>query len=109
MAQAPNHVGAILAKCQLRFESSDREIVGEEMMQLLDECERAHKLARSNADVAKAQYVAGLGRFRLFLDTKEERALIEALASMLAAAGASQDYVELVRPYSTQSTKRTWQ
>lgn len=109
LAQAPNHVGAILAKCQLRFEGSDRKVTDDEMTQLLGECERALKLARSKADVAKAHYVAGLGHFRRHLDTKAEAAFIESLTEILAAVRASRDYIELVRPYFAQSAKRAWQ
>jgi tetratricopeptide (TPR) repeat protein len=104
----PDHLGAVLARCQLLFERQDETLAAERLQSLLVETERALKATTNSPDIAKAHYVIGLGRLRRHLDSRQEESLVDALQSMLSAARTSRQYVALVTPYFRIAAERTW-
>ncbi len=108
LSQNAQHIGALLARCQLLFERQDEPLNEQRVAALIEDSESALALAKYPADRAKGHYVRGLGFIRRFADTSNEQHLVDSLSAFLAAAQADTAYASLVRDYFDHAAKRTW-
>lgn len=98
LAIEPKHVGALLARCQIVFETQQPPPTAEQLGRAVRDADMAVRLvdetATTNHDRAKAYYVHSLAWLRRHLDNKSERSLVNCQDDLIKSIGFSPEYAQ---------------
>lgn len=108
LREDPGHVGSLLARCQIIFESEELPLSDQDFRRAADDAERALALTDGSEQSAKAHYVAALGKLREHLDSQSEAAMVRCLELGLKAVGMSKEYADKSAGFFQHAERRVW-
>jgi len=110
---APTHVGALLARCQIIFETQEPQPTNEQLQRAHRDVNAAIKLVQktptTNSDKAKAYYVRSLAWLKHHVDSRSEESLVKCQEDLVSSLELSRDYVQSARKVFDYATGFTWE
>jgi len=112
LANDPKHIGALLARCQIVFESQQPEPTAEQLTRAVRDADTAvelvHQTATTSHDKAKAYYVHSLAWLRRHLDTKSEQSLVNCQGDLIKSIEFSSEYEQSAKKVFEYAASFEW-
>lgn len=112
LAVDTKHTGALLARCQIIFETQQPQPTAEQLGRAIRDVDVAvklvHQTAATSHDKAKAYYVHSLAWLRRHLDTKSEQSLVKCQDDLIKSIGFSPEYVQSAKKVFDYAAGFAW-
>jgi hypothetical protein len=106
------HVGALLARCQIVFETQHPAPTSAQLDRAVRDADVAvklvHQTGTTSHDKAKAYYVHSLAWLRRHVDTKSEQSLVKCQEDLIRSAGFSPEYVPAAQKVFDYAASLAW-